>query len=124
MNVLVIEDEKFILESMAKALRAEGYNVVTAEDQHAALEHIRSIKLDLIITDVMLPYAGGFDIVDYIRQDPDNKHLPIILVTGMDKDVLKTTRTSANVCLTKPFKSTQLTALVNLFIGEPSGEVN
>lgn len=118
MNILVIEDEKFILDSMAKALRGEGYTVITAEDQDTAMDVIRSKKLDLVISDVMLPFAGGFDIVDFIRKDPKKKNMPVILVTGMDEDVLKTTRTQANYCLTKPFSSGQLTTLVNKFLNQ------
>ncbi len=124
MNILVIEDEKFILDSMAKALRGEGYTVITAEDQETAMEHIQSKKLDMVISDVMLPYSGGFDIVDFIRQDPLKKHIPVILVTGMDADILKTTRTEANVCLPKPFSSLQLTTLVNKFLNEKVTETN
>lgn len=118
MNILVIEDEKFILDSMAKALRGEGYTVITAEDQDTAMNIIQSKKLDMVISDVMLPFAGGFDIVDFIRKDPKKKNIPVILVTGMDEDVLKTTRTQANYCLTKPFSSGQLTTLVNKFLNQ------
>ncbi len=124
MNILVIEDEKFILDSMAKALRGEGYTVITAEDQETAMDYIATKKLDMVISDVMLPYAGGFDIVDHIRKDEAKKHMPIILVTGMDQDVLKTTRTQADITLTKPFSSLQLTTLVNKFLHQKIEETN
>jgi DNA-binding response OmpR family regulator len=116
MNILIVEDEKFILDSMAKALRGENYTVYTADDQDVAMNFLRTKKIDMVISDIMLPYAGGFDIVDFIREESNMKDIPIILVTGMDEDVLKTTHTRANMCLTKPFSSQQLIALVNKYL--------
>jgi DNA-binding response OmpR family regulator len=116
MNILIVEDEKFILDSMAKALRGENYTVFTAEDQETAMTFLKTKKLDMVISDIMLPYAGGFDIVDYVRETESMKNIPIILVTGMDEDVLKTTHTRANTCLSKPFSSAQLITMVNKYL--------
>lgn len=116
MNILVIEDEKFILESIAKTLRNEGYTVFTAEDRETAMDLIQVKKLDLIISDVMLPFSGGFDIVEYVKENPEKRNIPVILVTGMDEDVLKTTRTEADAVLIKPFTTDQLLALINKFL--------
>jgi len=119
MKILVIDDEKFILESIAKTLRTEGYSVFLAENKKTALEIIRKEDLDLIITDIMLPFTGGFDIVERIKEDPGKKNIPVIVITGMDEDVLVSTRTEADACITKPFTAKQLLYTVKKFL--PAG---
>ncbi|MBL7920373.1 MAG: response regulator [Bacteroidia bacterium] len=111
--VLVIEDEDFISGLIARSLREEGYNVIATSDYKESIKVIDSMDLDLIVSDVMLPYTGGLDIAEYVKNAARNKDIPIILVTGMDKDVLSTTQIQVNAILSKPFDMLQLVDLVN-----------
>lgn len=69
---------------------------------------IEEQNFDLVITDIMLPFAGGFDIVDHIKTHPTKGGIPVIIISGMDEDVLLSTRTKADACLVKPFTFKQL----------------
>lgn len=112
-TVLVIEDEDFISSLISRSLREEGYNVIATSDYKESIKVIDSMDLDLIVSDVMLPYTGGLDIAEYVKKESRNKDIPIILVTGMDKDVLSTTQIKVNAILAKPFDMLQLVDLVN-----------
>jgi two-component system cell cycle response regulator len=113
MRILVIDDETFILDAITKILEAEKFEVLTASDRLTAVNTIKQRNdIDMVITDIMLPFSGGFDIVELIKEDPTKKHIPVIVITGMDEDVLNTTLTPADACLTKPFTSAQLLELV------------
>ncbi len=112
-TILVIEDEDFISGLIAKSLREEGYGVIVTSDYKSSIKVIDSMSIDLIISDVMLPYTGGLDIAEYVKNESQNKGVPVILVTGMDKDVLSTTAINVTAILSKPFDMLQLIDLVN-----------
>lgn len=112
-TVLVIEDEDFISGLITRSLREEGYIVIATSDYKESIKVIDSMDIDLIVSDVMLPYTGGLDIAEYVKKESRNKDVPIILVTGMDKDVLSTTDINVTAILAKPFDMLQLVDLVN-----------
>jgi DNA-binding response OmpR family regulator len=119
MKVLIIDDEPFIVSSIKKILEKEGFTTVTASDKKTALGLVFSESPDLVITDIMLPFSGGFDIIEEIKSHPQKKNIPIIVVTGMDENVLLATRNLANDILTKPFTAKQLLYLVKKNISIP-----
>jgi len=61
----------------------------------------------------MLPFAGGIDIVEHIKNSPRLSHIPVLLVTGMDREILYSSKIPAEAIISKPFDMTQLVALVN-----------
>ena len=107
-TVLVIEDEDFISNMIARSLKEEGYQVILTSDLKSSLIVLDTGAIDLVISDVMLPFTGGLDIVDYIREHDELAATPVILVTGMDKDVLETSTVRANAILPKPFDMNDL----------------
>jgi len=100
MRILVIDDEKEICEMISKALERNGYEVVTAHSIRSAAQMIRSETWDLVITDVMLPYVGGFELVDAIKS---TSAIPVIMMTGMSDEVLSATVHKADMVIHKPF---------------------
>ena len=107
-SILIIDDEKVIRDSVAKTLTQAGYKTETAATLLEAVETIQSSRFDLIICDVMIPHTGGLELVDKLKTDPQYMGIPIILMTGMDRDVLNATTISADAVITKPFDSLQL----------------
>jgi CheY-like chemotaxis protein len=107
-SILVIDDEKVICDSVSKTLRDAGYETTTATSLLEAVEKLQAGKFDLIISDVMIPHIGGLELVDKIKTDPRYTGVPIILMTGMDRDILGATVISADAVITKPFESKQL----------------
>ena len=117
-TILVIEDEEFISNLMAHILRREGYNVLLASDFKTSINIIDTSPLDIIITDVMMPYTGGLEILEYVKGHESQKNVPVILVTGMDKEILFSSKIRAEAILTKPFDVSQLLTLVKVNLGE------
>jgi two-component system alkaline phosphatase synthesis response regulator PhoP len=107
-RILIIDDEEFILDSVSKILEGAGFETITASSLEEASQLIQQKKLDLIICDVMLPHIGGFELVDRMKDDPKKKNIPIILMTGMESDILGMTVSNADAIITKPFNSQQL----------------
>jgi two-component system, sensor histidine kinase ChiS len=116
--ILLIEDEEFALEMIAKALSKKGYQVKSVLDSHEAKIAIDAQSFDLIITDIMLPHLGGFDIIEYVKDHALNGATPILVQTGIDKDILLATDMQANAVLTKPYEMSELIAKVEELIDE------
>jgi two-component system alkaline phosphatase synthesis response regulator PhoP len=109
-TVLVCDDERYILESVAYVVRQEGYAVLTAEDQEQALRLARSERPDLLLLDVMLPDRAGFEICRQLKSDPVTSQMCIILLTclGQDQDREEAYSSGADDFLTKPFSPRHL----------------
>jgi DNA-binding response OmpR family regulator len=105
MKILVVDDENEILIMVSKLLKRNGYEVVAVGSIGEAAKLIRNNQWDLIISDVMIPYAGGFELVDAVKSESTT---PVIIMTGMSEEVLQTTVTRADVIIHKPFKSKDL----------------
>ena len=105
MKVLVIDDEIPILEMISKILTRNGYEVVAVSNLTDASKELQKNGWDLIITDVMIPYKGGFELVDDIKS---RSQIPVIIITGMSDDVLKATVHKADMLFQKPFNGIDL----------------
>jgi len=116
--VLLVEDESIIRETVAIALTAEGYDVITAEDGRQALNLIRSatmrddrtFSIDLIILDLMLPYVNGLDICRSLRQQNNLTPILILSARGSEMDVVVGLEVGADDYLIKPFGLRELIA--------------
>lgn len=122
LTVLVIEDEDFISGLISKSLKEEGYSVIVTSDYQSSIKILATGIIHLVISDVMLPYTGGLDILDYVRADKKLAAMPVILVTGMDPDVLASSAIKPDALLPKPFEMAELMDLVNQFLGKTSAE--
>jgi|GEM_PF-530582 len=118
LTILLIEDEEFISNMISRSLKEEGYQVIQTSDLKSSLIVLDTGAIDLVISDVMLPFTGGLDIVEYIRNHKELEETPIILVTGMDKDVLESSSVRANAILSKPFEMNDLIDKVGELLGK------
>jgi two-component system, OmpR family, phosphate regulon response regulator PhoB len=119
-HILLVEDEDPIRETIALALRSEGYTVVTAADGRAALDLIRASisstpegeqpSLDLIILDIMLPGINGLDVCRFLRRE--GATLPVLMLSakGTEGDRVVGLEVGADDYLTKPFGMRELVA--------------
>ncbi len=110
-NVLVCDDDKAILNSIAIYLKQEGYNVLTAENGRAALEIIEDEEIHCLILDIMMPELDGLSATLKIRE---SYNFPIILLSAKSEDTDKITGLSfgADDYVTKPFNPLELIARV------------
>ena len=89
-----------------KRLLQHRYHVLTASDGHEALQLIQTNKIDIVVSDVMMPEMDGYQLTDHIKQNEIYSHLPIILLTAKttEDDQNKALLTGADGYITKPFK--------------------
>jgi CheY-like chemotaxis protein len=116
-KILVIDDELDIRENIKRILTGAGYFVQTADNLRNAIKIlVEQPSFDLITCDIMIPAAGGFELIDEIKSDKKYEHIPILMITGMDIDVLQATTHSADAVLMKPFSATELMNKVKTFM--------
>ena len=101
-KILVVDDEKRIVEILQAYLERDGYQVIAAYDGRSALELARSNSPDLIILDLMLPEVSGWDVCRELRRESD---VPIIMLTARDDTTDKVIglELGADDYVTKPF---------------------
>ena len=80
MKVLIAEDDRAVRESLARAMRLEGYEVVAANDGAAALESVRADSPDIAVLDVSLPAVDGLTVCRVLRSEGNT--LPILMLTA------------------------------------------
>ena len=127
MKVLVVDDEPPIVEAVAYNLRKEGFQTATAGSAEECMEAINAFKPDLIVLDVMLPSASGFDICRTLRKQ---SNVPIIMLTARadEMDRVVGLEIGADDYLVKPFSMRELMARVKTILRravsapEPHGE--
>jgi len=83
MNILLIEDSRFLRLSNERALVKAGYNVITATDGEEGLRLARERRPDLVILDLMLPKLPGREVLRELRKDPETQKLPIMVVSSL-----------------------------------------
>lgn len=113
MKILVIEDEPLMLKALKFRLNKDGYEVAIAEDGKKALEILNEEEFDLIITDVMLPFNNGLEIVDFIK-NKKKLSTPIVILSavGAENAVLDGFAIGADDYITKPFSPTELSVRI------------
>ena len=113
-RLLVVDDNVELLMLMSQLLGSK-YHVSTATNGKEALEIIQKEELDIIISDVMMPVMDGLELTRRIKNDPNSRHLPIILLTAkmQDEDREEALRIGADSFVTKPFKMSDLELRIN-----------
>ena len=104
-HVLVVEDNSELLRLMKRLLQPH-YHVLTANNGREALQIIQNNRIDLVVSDVMMPEMDGYELTDHIKHNDIYSHLPIILLTAKttEDDQRKALLTGADAYITKPFK--------------------
>lgn len=113
-TVLVVEDDEITAALLTRILKANDFRVIHASNRASILEGIKAGP-DLVILDVIMPDANGFDILNRIRSQPKLADLPVLMLTSLGAldDILKGLKLGANGYLTKPAKSSALLDAIN-----------
>lgn len=114
-QILVVEDDLTLQETLVYNLTNQGYRVLTAEDGLAALEIAREQQPDLVLLDVMLPGLNGFEVCRILRREFS---VPILMLTARTEEVDKIIglEVGADDYLTKPFSMRELLARVKALL--------
>ncbi|HBG93380.1 MAG: DNA-binding response regulator [Nitrospirae bacterium GWF2_44_13] len=114
-KVLIVDDEKDIVDLITYNLKKEGFAADSAPDGETALAKIKKGNYDLVILDLMLPGLQGIELCRIIRNDPATSSLPVIMLTakGGEVDKVLGLEMGADDYITKPFSPRELVARVN-----------
>lgn len=108
-KILIIEDDELMLKILQFILKKEHFDIKVAKDGMAGMEQISAFLPDLVITDVMLPFKSGLEIVTYLKQD--FPQIPIIVLSALgeeERTVLEAFQLGADDFITKPFNPIEL----------------
>ena len=86
-KILVVDDEKDIVEVLGHVFRREGWNVVAAHDGRSALDAVRKDRPDLVILDLMLPEIQGMDVLKTLKGDEGMRNVPVLLLTAKGEEI-------------------------------------
>jgi two-component system, OmpR family, response regulator RegX3 len=114
-RILIAEDEPAILDAVAYTLRAEGFDVETAEDGERALDELKGKDYDLMILDLMLPKLSGTEILRRVRRESP---LPVIVLTAKsaEADRVLGLEIGADDYVSKPFSMAELVGRVRALL--------
>ena len=113
-KILVVDDERDLVELISVNLQRNGYEVITAHDGNTGLEMARKQRPDLIVLDVMMPGLSGRDVTMALKSDPDTATMPILMLTAKteETDIIVGLSMGADDYVTKPFSMKVLVARV------------
>jgi len=119
--VLVVDDSPTVRKIVQLTLQRERIRVVTAGDGLSALAAVTDTQPDLILLDIMLPHMDGYNICHLVRNNPEYRDLPIIMLSGKDGifDKMRGKLAGSTEYMTKPFDSTELVQTVRRYLDTP-----
>ena len=122
-KILVVDDEKDIVELISYNLEQEGFAVIKAYDGQMAWERVKTAKPDLVVLDLMIPGIHGLEVCKLIRRDAATGTLPIIMLTAKSDQVDKILglELGADDYITKPFNVRELIARIRAVLRRYEG---
>jgi len=109
-KILIVDDEESNLMLLTQWLMPLGYNLDLALNGEEAVQKTRAGRPDLVILDIMMPVMNGYEVCTLIKEDPETKNIPVIMVTALHdrESKLKGLSVAANDFLSKPIDQAEL----------------
>lgn len=109
-TILIVEDSPSELELMSHYLKESGYQVIKATGAKEALEKAASEKLDIIVTDVVMPGMSGFELCRALKRNSNTQKVPIVVCSSKNQEIdrLWAMRQGADAYITKPYTREEL----------------
>ena len=117
MKILVCEDDYMVIKAIEHKLTREGYEVDIANDGRMATEKLKTLTYDLVITDLLMPFSGGLELINLMKNEM-KKETPIIVLSkvGNEETIIEAFKLGADDYLTKPFGPNELSIRVKRFL--------
>lgn len=115
-KVLMVDDDKTILDTWPKILSSNGFSVITAEDGKTALDLVAKELPDLVICDILIPKIDGIKFCELLRANDNYVNIPVILCSGVFKDFefrMNVIKSLADDFIEKPFNEFDLLVKIN-----------
>lgn len=123
-RILAVDDDESIRRILQVNLERGGYTVETAESGASALPLLLKNHYDLLISDVMMPEMDGLELLEHVRQSPELRRLPVILLTAQssEREITRAYVKGTDLYLTKPFDPNELRIWVGRMLSETGEE--
>lgn len=123
-RILVADDDPVAARFVASLLEGSGYEVLIAEDGEHAVELAVTRHPDLIVSDVVMPYRDGFDVVTTVRRNRTLARVPVLIVSMRDReeDIVRGLELGADDYVVKPFNARELLARVRKQLEKQGGD--
>jgi CheY-like chemotaxis protein len=116
-RILVFDDDDAIRHMIQATLEAEGFQVKTGRDGRNVLQTAQQFRPNLVISDMMMPNGGGFELLRALQTDPDIRHVPVLLISGhaFDESTRAMCKQESNVIgfFVKPLRPAQFIAKIH-----------
>jgi len=119
-KILIVDDSSTALMMSMTILAREPYVLMSARDGKEAVAKAKDARPDLILMDVVMPRMNGFEACQELRQHPETRKIPVLLVTtrGEESSVEKGFEAGCTDYVTKPISGPELLAKVRTYLGE------
>ncbi len=113
-RLLLAEDDEMLASLLAYRMKMAGFEVQVVHDGKEVREHLAKERPDIIVSDIMMPYFSGIELVDYLRNEM-NSSIPVIIISsaGNEENVLSAFELGANDFIAKPVNPSELLVRVN-----------
>lgn len=118
-RIMSVDDSPSVRQLVSMTLENAGYLVTTAADGKEALDKLRASPVDLVVTDLNMPHLDGISLTRQLRELPDYRFVPIVLLTTESQEDMKLKGKAAGATgwIVKPFQPEQLLAVVKKVLG-------
>lgn len=118
MKILVAEDDQLMLKMLEFRLKKDGHEIIVTHDGREAVSKLEEFQPDLVITDIMMPYLSGLEVIGAVKKKYPTG-TPVIILSGMGQEnvVLEAFQLGADDYITKPFSPNELSVRVRRFEG-------
>ena len=117
-TILVAEDDPVMRRFVVSLLEENGYHVLVAEDGENALATATRTPPDLVVSDLVMPYRDGFEVLRAIRADPRLKNIPVLILSMRDReeDIVRGFEQGADEYVVKPFNAREFLSRVRKLV--------
>ena len=116
--ILCVDDEPVNCELLENVLVANGYEVISASNGKDALLKIKTLEIDLVLLDIIMPELNGFEVCREIKENKESMNIPVIMITALSEkgDRIKGIEAGAEEILFKPFDKTEVLARIKMLL--------
>ena len=119
-KVLVVDDSAMVLEMVSAHLKQNGIEVLEAHDGSEAVEQLKTVTPDLVVTDVVMPKMNGYELCRWIKNNASTKDVPVIMCTTKSDEFDKYwgMKQGADAYLTKPYHPPELIKTIKQLLSQ------
>jgi DNA-binding response OmpR family regulator len=119
-GILLIEDDEVVRKALCRFLEKEGFAVTAASNGKEAMFNLDNYTYDLVITDLNMPYANGYEVMSWIRSQERHRGIPVIVITSMasESTITQCYAIGANDFVRKPIMPHELHIRIKKLLGQ------